>query len=126
VKLLLDMNLTPRWVGFLQSREVEAVHWSSVGDPRAKDAIIMAWARARGYVLFTHDLDFSALLAMTHAAGPSVLQVRTQDVLPEAIGDHVLQVLRTHEDALEQGAVVTIDETTARVRILPIGRAEGK
>jgi predicted nuclease of predicted toxin-antitoxin system len=126
VKLLLDMNLTPRWVGFLQSRGVEAVHWSSIGDPRAKDATIMAWARDHGYVLFTHDLDFSTLLAMTHAAGPSVLQVRTQDVLPEAIGDHVLQVLSTHGDPLEQGAVVTIDETTARVRILPIGRVQGK
>ena len=86
----------------------------------------MAWARANGHVLFTHDLDFSALLAMTQAAGPSVLQVRTQDVLPEAIGDHVIQVLRTHGDALEQGAVVTIDETTARVRILPVGPVKGK
>jgi hypothetical protein len=63
---------------------------------------------------------------MTQAAGPSVLQVRTQDLLPEAIGDHVVQVLRAHSDALEQGAVVTIDETTARIRILPIGSTPGK
>ena len=86
----------------------------------------MGWAREHGHVLFTHDLDFSALLAMTQAAGPSVLQVRTQDVLPEAIGDHVVQVLHTHGAALERGAVVTIDETTARVRILPIGPVQGK
>jgi predicted nuclease of predicted toxin-antitoxin system len=105
---------------------VDAVHWASIGAPRAKDATIMSWARSNGHVLFTHDLDFSALLAMTQAAGPSVLQVRTQDLLPEAIGDHVVQVLRAHCGVLEQGAVVTIDETTARVRILPIGPVQGK
>ncbi len=83
----------------------------------------MAWAREQGYVVFTHDLDFSALLAMTQDSGPSVLQVRTQDLLPEAIGEHVVQVLRSHGEAFEQGAVVTIDETSARIRILPIGRS---
>jgi hypothetical protein len=31
MRLLVDMNLTPRWVEFLASAEYEAVHWSSVG-----------------------------------------------------------------------------------------------
>jgi len=42
----------------------------------------MAWARANGHVVFTHDLDFGTTLALTHAAGPSVIQVRGQNVLP--------------------------------------------
>lgn len=46
----------------------------------------MNWAREREHVVFTHDLDFSAMLAATEAKGPSVLQVRSQDVLPRAIG----------------------------------------
>jgi predicted nuclease of predicted toxin-antitoxin system len=70
MRLLLDMNLSPSWVGFLRESGVEAVHWSTVGDPRASDATIMAWARHGGYVVFTHDLDFSALLAATEATGP--------------------------------------------------------
>ena len=41
MKLLLDMNLAPRWVGFLQEHGFEAVHWSSVGDAKASDAAIM-------------------------------------------------------------------------------------
>lgn len=121
MKLLLDMNLPPRWVAFLQERGYDAVHWINIGDPRATDVTIMAWARDNGYVVFTHDLDFSALLAISHASGPSVLQVRTQDVLPDAIGEHVVQVLSTHDKVIEQGAVVTVDEANARVRILPIG-----
>jgi predicted nuclease of predicted toxin-antitoxin system len=55
-------------------------HWSLVGDPRAKDSVVMAWALEDGHVLFTHDLEFGTLLALTRANGPSVIQVRAQDV----------------------------------------------
>lgn len=122
MKLLLDMNLPPRWVRFLQEEGFEAVHWSTVGDPTATDATVMEWARRGGYIVFTHDLDFSALLAATEATGPSVLQVRTQDVMPEAIGRDVVRVLRMRAVALEQGAIVSIDKVASRVRVLPIRR----
>jgi predicted nuclease of predicted toxin-antitoxin system len=59
-------------------------------------------------VVFSHDLDFSALLAATRATGPSVVQVRTQDVMPEAIGRDVVRVLRLRSAEIEQGAVVSI------------------
>ena len=73
MKLLLDMNLSPTWVRFLGENGFEAVHWSTAGEPTATDAVIMAWARGRGFVVITHDLDFSAILASTEALGPSVL-----------------------------------------------------
>lgn len=122
MRLVLDMNLSPRWVGFLRDNGIEAVHWSTVGDPRARDAAIMAWARDNSWVVFTHDLDFSALLAATEAVGPSVIQLRTQDVMPDAAGEDVLRVLRQHGTALEEGAIVSVDRMTARVRVLPIRR----
>jgi len=62
MRLLVDMNLSPEWVGFLQSAGHEAIHWSTVGNPRAEDDEIMAWARAQKHVVFTHDLDFGTLL----------------------------------------------------------------
>ena len=125
MKVLLDMNLAPSWVVFLQEEGFEAVHWSAVGNPRASDNTIMEWARRGGYVVFTHDLDFSALLAAVETTGPSVLQVRTQDVLPESLGQAVVDLLRTHAAALEQGAIVSVDSISSRVRGLPIrGRSE--
>jgi len=72
--------------------------------------------------VITHDLDFSALLAYTEAVGPSVIQVRSQDVLPDAIGTDVVRVLREHHAALDQGAIVSIDELNSRVRVLPLRR----
>ncbi|MDR1489081.1 MAG: DUF5615 family PIN-like protein [Desulfovibrio sp.] len=65
MKLLLDMNLSPRWVAWLAGEGIEAVHWSTLGAPDAPDETIMAVARAEGYIVLTHDLDFSAILAAT-------------------------------------------------------------
>jgi hypothetical protein len=69
MKLLLDMNLSPDWVTTLIQAGWETVHWSSIGDFRANDSEIMAWAKQNGHVVFTHDLDFGSLLAITHAGG---------------------------------------------------------
>ena len=80
----------------------------------------MAWARQNGYVVFTHDLDFGALLALTRATGPSVIQVRTHDVLPAHLELVVVTTLRTYEPQLRDGAIVTVDEARGKVRALPI------
>jgi predicted nuclease of predicted toxin-antitoxin system len=123
MKVLVDMNLSPAWVSFLTGEGIEAVHWATVGDPRAPDRELMDWARERGYVVFTHDLDFGTLLALAGMTGPSVLQVRVLDLLPSAIGADVLRVLGQHAEELEHGALVTLDGSTTRVRVLPVRRS---
>jgi predicted nuclease of predicted toxin-antitoxin system len=120
VKLVIDMNLSPEWLTVLQRHGWDAVHSSSVANPHATDQEILAWAKAAGRVVFTHDLDFGAILAATRAEGPSVFQVRTQDVTPAHLGPLVAAALHTHEAALRDGALVTVDEARSRVRILPI------
>jgi predicted nuclease of predicted toxin-antitoxin system len=122
VKLLIDMNLPPAWVRVFEEQGWSSVHWSSVGDPRAPDATLLEWAKRNDYVVFTHDLDFGMVLALTQATGPSVIQARTQDVLPDAIGKLVVAAIHAHEDALTRGALITIDQATARARVLPILR----
>ena len=119
-RLLVDMNLSTEWIPLLKAAGHEAVHWSEVGDPRAPDTELMAWASSRGYTVFTHDLDFGTMLALSGADGPSVLQVRCLNVLPEAIGPLVLNLLGSYSDELEQGALIVADERRQRVRILPL------
>jgi predicted nuclease of predicted toxin-antitoxin system len=82
MKLLVDMNLSPRWIGLLQDAGWEAVHWSAVGKVSAPDSEVMAYAAQHDYVVLTLDLDFSAILAATHGNKPSVVQIRTEDVNP--------------------------------------------
>jgi predicted nuclease of predicted toxin-antitoxin system len=122
VKLLIDVNLSPLWAAFLCGHGHEAQHWTAIGDARAPDREIMEWARESGSIVFTHDLDFGVLLALTRADGPSVIQVRAHDTLPTALGQTLLAVLDAQRDALESGALVTIDPRGARVRVLPIRR----
>lgn len=120
VPLVIDMNLSVDWVTELANHGWSVIHWSAIGDPRADDTAIMAWALANGHVVFTHDLDFGTMLALTHATGPSVLQVRGQNVLPEDIGSVVIAALRQHDAALAAGALVVVDVKKSRVRVLPL------
>jgi predicted nuclease of predicted toxin-antitoxin system len=120
VQLVIDMNLSTEWVAELAKEGWSARHWSTVGDPGANDGLVMTWARENGCVLFTHDLDFGTALALTHERGPSVLQLRGRDVLPEDVGPAVAAALRQHEGALAAGALVVVDAKKSRVRLLPL------
>lgn len=120
LRIVVDMNLSVEWADVLTTAGWDAVHWSAVGNPQAEDESIMAWAAQRGYVVFTHDLDFGTALALTHAAAPSVLQVRGQRVLPEHMSSYVLAALRRYESELTAGALVVIEPAKSRIRILPL------
>lgn len=120
MKILLDMNIPEVWVAFLNKAGHDATHWSGVGDIHARDTEIMAWARAHQHVVFTHDLDFGSLLFATNAKAPSVVQLRAEHIVPEVLGDVVLEALGTSAEALRRGALVTIDPRRHRIRLLPL------
>jgi hypothetical protein len=48
VKLLLDMNLSPRWAEALGEAGFEAVHWSAVGSGGATDVEILTGLAGTG------------------------------------------------------------------------------
>ena len=108
MKLLVDMNLSPSWV-----------------DRLAPDVEILTWAYEHKSVLITKDLDFSAILAATAGASPSVVQIRTQDLLSDAVVSIVARALEAHREHVERGALLSIDEAGTRVRILPLKESQG-
>lgn len=120
MKLLVDMNLSPRWVSVLANAGFEAAHWSTLGAKNAPDSEIMAYAKATNSVVLTHDLDFGAMLAATHGEKPSVVQIRAEDVSPDVIGMQVIAALRQMASELEEGALLTIDPNRTRLRVLPL------
>lgn len=122
MKLLVDMNLSPRWVERLARHGFEAVHWSTIGAATAPDSEILTWANEHAFVLITNDLDFSAILAAGAVAGPSVVQLRTQDLLSERAVRIVARALEAHREDIERGALLSIDEAGTRVRVLPLRR----
>ena len=94
MKFLVDMNLSPRWVETLRGAGWNAEHWSSIGRGNELDSEIMQYAALNGYIVLTHDLDFSAILAATHGGRPSVVQLRTDDVSPSTVSTQLMAALR--------------------------------
>ncbi len=122
LRIVIDMNLSRAWESHLVGHGYDAIHWSRVGDARAKDTEIMAWAATNDRIVFTNDLDFGTALALTSATGPSVLQVRTLDLRPAALGSTVVGVLEQCADQLATGALIIVDPERMRMRALPLHR----
>lgn len=120
LRILIDMNLSPSWVEVLHQAGFEAEHWFRIGATNAPDSELFVWASKNGFIVFTHDLDFGALLAATHAVSPSVFQIRTDDVSPDSLAPRAVDLLHRFTPQLASGALVVVDEMRERVRILPL------
>jgi predicted nuclease of predicted toxin-antitoxin system len=70
--------------------------------------------------VLTHDLDFGAILAATQGTKPSVVQIRSENVGPQVIRQPVIDALLQMTAELERGALLTVDPSRARLRVLPL------
>lgn len=102
----------------LRSAGWSASHWSTVGRLDASNREILSWAQTNDQVLFTHDLDLGAILAISKGDSPSVIQVRTQSLTPAHLAPLVLRVLDQFRAVLIAGALISVVETSARARVL--------
>jgi predicted nuclease of predicted toxin-antitoxin system len=119
VTIVIDMNLSPDWEHvFAEYCDIE--HWSRIGDSDTPDALILEWAKKRGHIILTNDLDFGAILAATHLDSPSVFQIRSMCLDPLVIGAEVLACFKKFEQDLKEGALISYDLRKARVRRLPL------
>src|SRR5580704_276554 len=121
MRLLVDMNLTPRWVQSLADSDHEATHWSAVGRPTASDEQVCAYAREHGFVVLTNDLDFPQILAHARQSGPSVVLLRGEPLVPEERCSALLLALQECQSELLQGAIVSLDWSgQPRAKVLPL------
>ena len=120
MKILVDMNLSPKWADFLTRNGFEAVHWSLIGPPDAPDTEIIAYAQEHDFTVLTNDLDFGFILALTRGKKPSVIQMRTGALGTGSIGGIVVSAIKTLAADLDRGALVTIDQHKIRVTVLPL------
>ena len=120
MKILVDMNLSPLWAGFLTGDGIEAVHWTVIGSPDAPDSEIMAYAKAYDFTVLTNDLDFGYILAITRDKKPSVIQLRTGALGHNRIGAVVLSAIKLLSADIDKGALITIDPRKTRVTLLPL------
>ena len=84
----------------------------------------MRYAAAEGYVVLTHDQDFSTLLALSREGAPSVVLLRLSSLRVDKVGVRVLKAIEAAERDIGEGAIVVIEDKRVRVRSLPMGREE--
>jgi len=120
LKVLIDENLPPAWSDFLENHVCQARHWTEVGQPGASDETVWKYALENNLVILSQDLDFSRMLALHGTTLPSVIQFRVDLPLPEACGEILIGVLRTHREQLFEGCLITIQEGSSRIRLLPL------
>lgn len=106
----------------LAERGFASAHWSNLGPLDALDETVLARVRADGAVLVTHDLDFSAILAASGDDAPSVIQIRLQDLTASSVALTIERIMTAHAQVLHDGALVSVREAGARVRVLPLRR----
>ena len=120
MKILADMNLPPKIADILTQKGIESKHWYIVGASNAKDTELLSYAYEHGYIILTYDMDFTALLASSHAKKPSVIQIRTQGFEAEELAQLIVAAVSKSKKELRQGAILTIDPKRARLRLLPL------
>ena len=71
-------------------------------------------------MVLTCDLDFGDIMAACGDEYPSIVIFRLENEQPKNINRRLEQVLRESFDALQKGAIISVEEMRHRVRILPI------
>ena len=88
----------------------------------AEDRDIMNRARDDGSVVLTFDLDFGDLLVLGVLERPSVILFRLSNERPESVNQRLQVVLRERLTELAEGALILVEDTRYRIRLLPIKR----
>lgn len=113
MRFLVDMGLDVRVVSWLREQGHDAVHLRDEGLQRLPNGDIFNKAIVERRAVLTVDLDFGEIAAL--ARGESM---RTAHVI-----QRLSATLPNCSEALERGAIVTVEEGRHRIRSLPIGES---
>ena len=108
MNVVIDMNLSPAWDGFLTEAGFVAVHWSDEGSPHASDEDLLRWAAANGYVVLSAGWDLPVSAAQANEKRPGVLVLGGGILTPERYGTAVESAIRKAGKELAAGAVIRV------------------
>lgn len=120
VTILVDVNLSPKWIPYLQQAGFEAIFWSTVGAGEAPDYELLRYAAESQWIIMSRDLDFGIMLAREGRTFPSLIQLRLPEPLPATVGALVLLHMENYREELAAGALLTIGPNKTRIRALPV------
>jgi len=119
-RILLDQGLAPGTAILLRSEGWDALHVMEVGLDRSQDVQILEFASRERRTCVTLDHDFHAHLALAQMVGPSVVLVRLEGLDASRQAALIRRVWETCGEAIDEGAAVSVDAFSIRVRRLPL------
>ena len=82
---------------------------------------IFAKAIRDARIVLTFDLDFGEIVAGTGRGVTSVIVFRLKNARPLHVIERLRAVLADSAEAIDAGAIVSVEESRHRVRRLPLG-----
>lgn len=120
MRFLADMGVPASVVLELRRMGHDAVHLREQDLQRLPDKEVFQKTAAENRILLTFDLDFSEIVALSGNQRVGVVLFRLRNTRADHVMERLEKVLGESSDALEQGAVATVEEHRHRVRRLPI------
>lgn len=121
MRFLADMGVAQRVVKWLRDKGHDALHLRDENLHRLPNGLIFEKAYKEKRILLTFDLDFGEIVALSGERQVSVILFRLRNTTTQHVIDRLKNVLIDAGHALEQGAIVVVEEARHRIRRLPPG-----
>lgn len=116
MRFLADMGVADRIVAWLRSEGHDAVHLREERLQRMPDGEIFEKAASERRIILTFDLDFGEIVALSGGRRVSVILFRLHNTRTPHVIDRLHRVLEDSAQALDQGAIVVVQESRHRIR----------
>jgi predicted nuclease of predicted toxin-antitoxin system len=121
MRFLADMGVSQRVVSWLRNEGHDALHVREENLLRLPNGLIFEKAYSEKRILLTFDLDFGEIVALSGGRNVSVILFRLRNTRTQHVINRLKNVLIDAGHALEQGAIVVVEEARHRIRRLPLG-----
>jgi predicted nuclease of predicted toxin-antitoxin system len=121
MRFLVDVCVDVRVAQWLREQGHVASHLREEGLQRLPNGQIFVKAVSEQRVVITHDLDFGEIASSSAGAKASVIVFRLHNVRLSNVLGRLKAVLEDCAPVLEQGAIISVEETRHRIRHFPIG-----
>jgi len=114
------MGVSQQIVEWLRKNGNDAIHLRDQGLQRLPDPDIFSKALIERRIILTFDLDFGEIAALSRGQIVSVILFRLHNTRTPHVIERLQSALQFRVP-LETGAVVVVEESRCRMRLLPIG-----